>query len=188
MTDTASIQALQATRVATDVLPRLPDADSIAERIVHEAISFCAEKTNADGTEAALERICKDDRVACDYYVYGLARYVAASLGALDEHAKAAYTLEYEAIADDACFTETEPGAPLVHLIVWSERKTAAFHALVGALDGALTRALATLLGRAPQQSVLDVQVVDDQDVANRTSYGALFQAIHHRPLKVWER
>jgi hypothetical protein len=35
---------------------------------------------------------------------------------------------------------------------------------------------------------VLDVQVVDDQDVANRTSYGALFQAIHHRPLQVWER
>jgi len=188
MTDTTSTQAAQVTRVATDVPPRLPDIDGIAERIVREAMSFCAEKMNVEGTGAALDRICKGDRVACDYYVYGLARYVAASLGALDEHAKAAYTLEYEAIPDDACFAETKPGAPLVHLIVWSGRKTAAFHALVETLDGALVRALAAVLGRAPQQGVLDVQVVDDQDVANRTSYGALFQAIHHRPLKVWER
>ena len=188
MTDTASTQALQAPRAAASAPLKLSDADSIAERIVHKAVSFCAEKMIVDGAEAALDRIRGGDRVACDYYVYGLARHVAESLGALDGHAKAAYTLEYEATPDDACFAETQPGAPLVHLIIWTERKTAAFHALVGALDCALVRALAALFGRDPQQSVLDVQVVDDQDVANRTSYGALFHAIHHRPLQVWER
>jgi len=52
----------------------------------------------------------------------------------------------------------------------------------------ALVRALAALFERDPQQSVLDVQVVDDQDVSNGTSYGTLFHAIHHRPLQVWER
>jgi hypothetical protein len=185
MTDIASTRV---TPVATGTPSRLRDADRMAEGIVHQAISFCAEKTNVGDTEAALDRICKGDRAACDYYTYGLTRYVATSLGALDEYAKAAYTLEYEAIPDDACFTENRPGAPLVHLIIWTERKTAAFHALVETLDDALVRALSARFGRAPQQGVLDVQVVDDQDVANRTSYGALFQAIHHRPLQVWER
>jgi hypothetical protein len=180
--------SLQVTRLATSASSKLPDADNIAEHILRKAISFCAEKTNEADTDAALDRIRKGDRTTCDYYVYGLAKYLAASLGALDEHARAAYTLEYEAISDDACYTENGPGAPMVHLIVWTKRKTAAFHALVGALDYALARALAARFGRAPQQSVLDVQLVDDQDLANRTSYGALFHAIHHRPLQVWER
>jgi len=188
MTDTVRTPSLQVTRAAESSPLKLSDADSIAEHIVHQAISFCAEKMNLAGAEAALDRIRGSNRVACDYYVYGLARHVAASLGALDEHTKAAYTLEYEATPNDACFVETVPGAAQVHLIIWTERKTAAFHALVGALDCALVRALAALFGCAPQQSVLDVQVVDDQDVANRTSYGAMFHAIHHRPLQVWER
>jgi hypothetical protein len=185
MTDIATPQAAPVTSSAPS---RLPDAGRMAERIVHQAISFCAEKTNVGDTQAALDRIRKGDRVACDYYVYGLTRSVATSLGALDEYAKAAYTLEYEAIPDDACYTEVGPGAPLVHLIIWTERKTAAFYALVEMLDDALVRALAARFGRAPQQGVLDVQLVDDQDLANRTRYGALFQAIHHRPLQVWER
>lgn len=188
MTDTMRRLSLQVTRTATNAPIKIPDADRIAEQIIQQAISFCAEKLNVAGTEAALDRIRGHDRVACDYYVYGLVRHVAASLGALDEHAKAAYTLEYEATPNDACFVESEPGAALVHLIVWTERKTAAFYALVGALDRALVRALAARFERAPQQSVLDVQVIDDQDVANRTHYGALFHAIHYRPLQVWER
>jgi len=181
MTGTPS---LQATHVPVD----LPEANRIAGQIVEQAISFCAKKLNAPSAEAAFDRICSNDRVACDYFLYGLTKHVATSLGALDEHAKAAYTVEYEAVPNDACFAESETDAVLVHLIVWTARKTAAFEALVRTLDQALSSALAAQFDRTPQQSVLDVQVIDDQDVDHQTEYGALFRAIHHRPLQVWER
>lgn len=187
MTDTVRTPSLQITRTMSAPV-EMPDVDRMAEQIIQQALSFCVEKLNAAGSEMALARIRSNDLAACDYYLYGLTKHVAASLGALDEHAKAAYTLEYEAVPSDACFAESGTDAVLVHLIVWTERKTAAFHALVGVLDKALARALAARFDRAPQQSVLDVQVIDDQDVANRTNYGALFRAIHHRPLQVWER
>jgi len=35
---------------------------------------------------------------------------------------------------------------------------------------------------------VLDVQVVDDGDVKNRTAYGALLSSLFQRPIKVWDR
>ena len=72
--------------------------------------------------------------------------------------------------------------------MVWTGRKTGALNSLVEALDGALAQQLFHLLGRGPRAHVLDVQIVDDTDVQNRTGYGALLSSLYHRPIKVWER
>jgi hypothetical protein len=41
----------------------------------------------------------------------------------------------------------------------------------------------------APQLAhLLDVQVVEDIDVEERTGYGALLSSVHNRPIQVWER
>jgi hypothetical protein len=106
----------------------------------------------------------------------------------MDERVKAVYVLDYDATPEDLCFGRLNQGTPLVHLIVWTKRKTAALRSLVAALDRALAQAYAELLGGCQIEILLDVQIIDDADVENRTGHGALLQAIHHRPIPIWER
>ena len=75
-----------------------------------------------------------------------------------------------------------------LHLLVWVERKTDALTALVESLDRAMAQSLANTLGTSPDAYVLDVQVVDDSDIKNRTAYGALLSSLFQRPIKVWDR
>jgi hypothetical protein len=75
-----------------------------------------------------------------------------------------------------------------LHLLVWVERKTDALSALVESLDRAMAQSLANMVGTSVDAHVLDVQVVDDGDVKNRTAYGALLSSLFQQPIKVWDR
>jgi hypothetical protein len=86
------------------------------------------------------------------------------------------------------CLGSFNQSVPLVHLIVWTGRKTAALRAFIGVLDRALTQTYADLLGKPQVTSLLDVQVIDDDDVERRAGYGALLGSIHHRPMQIWAR
>jgi len=65
----------------------------------------------------------------------------------LDENVKAVDTLDYDATRKDFCFGKAIQGTSLTHLIVWTQRKTAAFDSLVAALDRALVQGYADILG-----------------------------------------
>jgi hypothetical protein len=117
-----------------------------------------------------------------------MAKHMAASLGAMDGTVKAVYILDYDATPEDLCFGTLRGSTPLLHLIVWSERKTAALSSLLAGLDRALARAYADLVGGTQAKSLLDVQTIDDADVEHRVGYAALLHAIHQRPIQVWER
>ena len=115
-------------------------------------------------------------------------RQIAESLGSLDENVKAVDTLDYDATRKDFCLGKAIQGTSLTHLIVWTQRKTAAFDSLVAALDRALVQAYTDILGTHNLTTVLDVQVIDDADVEKRIGYGALLASIHHCPIQVWKR
>jgi hypothetical protein len=169
-------------------LASLPGATDSTENTLSEALQFCARKIGVDSLEAVVDLLRQNDRMACEYCLYSMAKRVAASLGAVDENVRAVYVLDYDATPEDICFGTLHQGAPLVHLIVWAERKTAALSSLVAALDRALAQAYTDLVGGPQVESLLDVQVIDDADVESRTGHGALLQAIHHRPIQIWER
>jgi hypothetical protein len=159
-----------------------------ADEILAQALSYCAGKMGLDGPQAVAERVCQGDRAACGYYVYSVAKQVAESVGSLDGNVRAVYTFDCDATPEDECLSEVARGALLVHLLVWTQRKTAALCALVSALDRALVRAYASALGVGQPASLLDVQVIDDVDVGRRSGYGALLGSMYHRPVQVWER
>ena len=167
---------------------QLPDAASTAAHIMSQAVAICAEKVGCDDPEGVADRMRQNDGIACKYCLYGIAKEVAASLGSLDENVKAVYTFDLDATPEDICFAEPDGATPLLHLLVWTSRKTAAFSALVATLDRALVQAWAELLDRPPAASLLDVHMVDDDDVETRTGYGVLLSSIHHLPIQVWER
>ena len=163
-----------------------PDADSIAEAALTIALEHCAQKTGVD-SQRALMNLRQGDRATCSYYRYGLAKEVARSLGALDENVRAVYVVDYDATPDDLCFCESNTD-PLIHLIVWAQRRTGALDALVGAMDRAVVQSYGVLVGLPELTNLLDVQVVDDTDVKERVGYGALLTSVHHQPVRIWER
>ena len=166
---------------------RLPDSDSTAEMALTQALEFCAQKMGLADHQAVVDHLQRGDRNACKYCHYSIAKTVAESLGALDRKVKAVYVVDYDATPEDICFGEG-PQASLVHLIVWAERKTKALDSLVSALDRALVKRYADLVGTRQLAHLLDVQVVDDGDVENRVGYGAMLSSLYNRPIQVWER
>ncbi len=165
---------------------RLPDADSTAELIVTQALDFCADKMDLAGRQAAADRLAQGDGEAYKYCHYSIAKQTAEALGSMDQNVKAVYVIDYDATPEDLCFGET--GAKLIHLIVWSERKTRALDSLVQALDRALFERYIDAIGADRLAHLLDAQVVDDDDVKNRVGYGAMLASLHQRPIQVWER
>ena len=165
---------------------RAPNANSTAEDVMNKALEFCARKMGILGREDAIIRLQQGDHRACEYCYYSIAEQVGAALGALDENVKAVYMFECEATPEDLCFGETKT-SPLLHLLVWTHRKTEALNSLVAMLDRALVQNFAQLVGLPQLKYLLDVQIIDDADVTERTGYGALLHSLHHRPLKVWE-
>ena len=168
--------------------PELPSVTSLAESILVEAIEFCAEKIRASNLTTVIDLLGQQDRVACEYCLYSVAKQVAASLGTMDENVKAVYILDYDATPEDRCFDTEAQNTHLIHLLVWTRRKTAAFDSLVKALDRALVQACSDTVGIRGPASLLDVQVVDDADVKQRHGYGAFRAWTHQRPIQIWER
>jgi hypothetical protein len=165
---------------------QMPNAASTAEDVTHKALDFCARKIGVKDPQDVIDRLRLGDSQACEYCHYSLAEQIGAALGVLDANIKAAYMFECEATTEDWCFSEAAH-RPLVHLLVWTHRKTEALNSLVAMLDRAITQSWTRLIGLDQLQHVLDVQIIDDADVERRVGYGALLHSLHHRPLKVWE-
>jgi hypothetical protein len=165
----------------------LPNAASTAQHIWTQALEFCAQKMALESTEGLTARL-EHDRAARQYCLYGVAKQMAATLGDLVPEIKAIYTLDYDATPHDLCFSPTSADALPIHLIVWAERKTAALDALIASLDSALAQAGSEILGTHELVTLLDTQVIDDDQVDHQVGYGALLSSIHHRPIQVWSR
>jgi len=164
----------------------MPNPVSIAENVVDTATEFCARKMGAEGRGAAVARLQENDQCAREYCYYSIAEQVGSALGAMDQNVKAVFIFECEATAEDLCFGDARY-TPLLHLLVWTQRKTEALNALVAMLDRALTQQFAAKVGPQDLKHLLDVQIVDDVNVEKRSGYGALLHSLHHRPIKVWE-
>jgi hypothetical protein len=165
----------------------LPDANGIAADAIAQALEYCAEKLGLPDGQAALARVSRGDTLACQYCAYSIARQVARTLGAWDDHVRSVYVIDYDATPDDLCFACD--GRPLpIHVIVWTARKTRALDSLIAGLDRALVAHYRGLVELGGLEHILDAQVIDDADVERRVGYGAMLASIHQRPIQVWSR
>ncbi len=171
--------------MANDIL----EATSTA---MQDAILFCAEKANLNGRKQVLDARRSADCAACAYLRYGLAKNIAEYVGSIDSRAKAIYV--YEDLESSLRWQDGVPGrqntTPGIRMIVWVSRKSPALDSLLDTLTTAVGQELRQL--PCPNANALchtlDVVVVDDEEVERRTSYGALLDSIHMRPIEVWHR
>lgn len=164
----------------------LSDAESAAQAAMVGAISFTAQKMNLSRAEATVA-LKQNNRETYSYFKYGLASQVAEHVAGLDGQVKRVFMYDDEATPEDEVFGEGQP-TRLIHLIVVVQRKTEALNAVIGGLDRALVRGFAALANAPHLAHLLDVQVVDEKEVQNRTGYGALLSSVHHQPLPILER
>lgn len=170
-----------------NAVSEVKDLAGATEAVLIEAIAFCAQKVQLDDPQAVLERLVDGDGQVCAYYNYSVAKQVAASLGALDENIRAAYMYDYDDPAEESPFGEVGRALP-IHLVVWTQRKTAALNAVVETWDRALTQSYRERIGGHQPAHLLDVQVVDNTDVAKRLGYGAMLSSLHHPLTELWKR
>jgi len=166
---------------------RLPDATSSMQGALVKALDYSAQRMNLSSPQEGLEILRQGDRGALEYCHYWLAQEVAQALGALDDNVRSVSLYEFEATPEDRAFGENFESLP-IHLLVWVERKTSALSSLGAALDRALVKDYAEMIGPRRLGHVLDVQVIDDSDVESRRGIAALVHSLYNRPIVLWER
>lgn len=165
----------------------LSDPTSVAEALVADTLSRCAEQMSLRDSAAVVDRLRRGDHVvhlACEQE---LARNVAEYLSYLDSDIKTVYRYEYTCGGQSAGQHALEL-RPIIHLVVLTERRTAALISVLAALDRALSQSLAERCGGQEAPSVLNVHVIADADIRNRAGYAALLFAPHWEPVQVWKR
>lgn len=158
-----------------------------ATRIVRGALEDTAERMQVESVEALLDQLRDGDRADWSEYERFIAQHVGEYLETCDENVKAAYIYDHEWSPDHSS-AENKGRAPLIHLIVWAQPKTAALRALIDILNRTLALRLGMIMGKPPVTQLLDVQVIDDQEVSQRSGYAALLTSPRHRPAQVWKR
>ncbi len=172
-------------------MPAIKFDSTIVTGMMEDAIEFCAEKTRFNDNEQVLGALRCGDCSVCEYLRYGLAKGVAEYLGSLDETVKAIYTYEPEyATSVDEPIPDRPSLTPGINLVAWVSRKSAALSSVVTSVSSALAEEHKRLT--CPKANalcyMLDVKVADDDEVQERTGYGALIGSLYVRPLEIWRR
>ncbi len=120
-------------------------------------------------------------------YEQQLACHVAEYLSQLDPAIKAVY--RYPCACGGGPGSEGEiEWRPAIHLVVLTERRTAALISVLAALDRALSQALVDRCHTPQATHVLNVHVIDDADLRDQGRYAALFFPPRLQPVPIWRR
>jgi len=156
-----------------------------------KAIEFCASKTGLAGREQIVEAVYGGDCCVCEYLYYGLAQAMAEYLGSVDDTVKSIYVYEPEyATHMDEPIPDRPGFSPAINMIVWASRKSAALSSVVNMVSSAVAEELKRL--ECPKSNALchtiDTHIVDDDEVLERTGYGALVRSLYVQPVELWSK
>jgi hypothetical protein len=167
--------------------PRLLDPASTVESVVTSALTSSTHKMGLGDTKAFVTCLRKCDCMAVSYYSHDVAKELGKVLGSWSKSVRAVYACNYDdGTSGECCLGGNTATLTLIHMIIWAEKKNKALNALLDALDSAMVQQHRRLLGLSRLKHVLDAQVIDDEDVKNRTGYAVLLRSIHQPPIQVW--
>jgi hypothetical protein len=144
----------------------LPDVAAAAERVLTLALESCASRMGLEDAQAAARHVRQGNVVACVHCCSSIAKQVAESLGASEQNIRAIYAPDYDVLFEDLCSDKSAGDKSTVRLLVWTRRQTSSLDSLVTAWDRALAEACREKIGPYGQAPSLEVQVLEDTDVA----------------------
>jgi hypothetical protein len=125
-----------------------------------------------EGAQTAANHVRQGDALAQMHCCASIARQVAESLGTSERGVRAVYAPDYDILFQDLCSEAGARQETMVHLLVWTRRRTETLDALVAAWDRALARACMQLIGAQEPHPLLDVQIIDDAEVEQLLGHG----------------
>lgn len=164
---------------------------SIVKGMMEKALASCAQKTGLKSRDQVLAAMRRGECPVCDQLRYHLAQGVAAYLGAVDGTVKSVYIYEPEyATSVDGTDLERPRRSPGISLIAWVSRKSAALSSLIASMSAALAQESQRLTCAEANALcyALDVNLADDNEVENRTGYGALIHSLYVHPVEIWRK
>jgi hypothetical protein len=175
------------TRVVAPTRLVLPVQD-LGEQLVGDAIALARQKM-------ALSRRGEDLATLLgmpaflNAFVHALGCRVAEALAENDQFVQQVYTYDPSLNPDSESGDEL-PATGTVHLLVQVAKPSAALEALIVSLDKELTAKLRALPSTrfAERASVLDVNLLTEEDVRLGTGYAVMLSSVFAPPLKVWQR
>ena len=182
--------------MVTEILPKVQTAkplsvtplDEVVETIYQDALALAQERLTAPMRGLELERLLRRPEFV-DNLKYGLATSIANVLAANDPRVLAVYAYDPSTNPDSESGEEM-PIDPTVRLLVLVQSSSAALEAFIASLDRALTASLKALPSPKfePRTSILDVNLLTEQDVQAGRGYAILLSSVFAPPLKIWQR
>ena len=159
--------------------------------MIQNAIMFSAEKRGMADRDQVVRAREHGDCTTCEYLRFGLANEVADYLGSMDTTIKSVYVYEPEAATAMNGNLHQCPGlVPGINMIIRVSRKTAALESLLTSIVSAVEEEFGRF--NCPDANALctmiDVIIVDDHEVEQRTGYGALIGSLFTPPIEIWQR
>jgi hypothetical protein len=172
-------------RVARPKVLPLPE---LAETLRDDALGQAREKISPLQRGSDLGNLL-DTPAFLDAFKYELASGVARALSENDKSVQAVYTYDPSTNPDSES-GEDLPMTATVHLLVRVVKSSAALEAFIATLDRELTAKLKSLPSDrfARLESVLDVNMVTEQQVRMRAGYAALLSSVFAPPIKLMLR
>lgn len=159
--------------------------------MIENAIMFSAEKNGMTDRDQVVQACARGDCITCEYLRFGLANEVADYLGSMDETIKSVYVYEPETATTMNGNIHDHPSlVPGINMIIRVSRKTAALKSILTSIVSAVEQEFGQL--NCPEANALcnmiDVILVDDHEVEQRTGYGALIGSLFTPPIEIWQR
>ncbi len=183
----ASIMLNHETKVRSPKI-QMTTLQEVAEAICADALQQTQAKIDPFQKEPNREDLFRRNDFF-DSLKYNLAKGVANTLAAYDNHVLAVY-LSDPSVNPDAETGENLPIDTIVHLLVLVRAPSAALKTFTASLDRALVQHLKDLPLPLPAKcsSILDVMLVTEKEVERGTGYASLLRSIFAPPLKIWQR
>lgn len=167
--------------------PQVLPMQEVTKTILDHALAAAKDKLPVPERHASMEKLFSRPAFFSSVK-YGMAQEIAAVLSENDKFMRAVYVYE-PSMNPDSESGEDLPQSATVHLLVLTQR-SAALEALLDSLDRSLAAALQELApGQFKQRaSVLDANIVAEQDIQQGTGYAVLLSSLYAPPIKLWPR
>lgn len=162
---------------------------SRAAEMVELAIQHCEAKTHYRGRDQIASALRDEIAEVHDYFRHSLACQLAEYLASLDDTVVSVHTHSYGDAEEEGESRSCYVTAP-INLILHVRRKTAALSSVVASLDCSLLADYKALVAPHGQKmaSLLDIQMVDDEDVEKGIGFGVVLKSTYNRPVRLWAR
>lgn len=184
MVTTMSATQTKTMAPARVVLP-IPD---LAKQLCADALARARQKMALTQREEELKNLLALPAFI-DAFVHALGTGIAGALAENDQSVQAVYAYD-PSLNPDSESGDALPPSETVHLLVRVTRPSAALEAFTASLDQALTAQLRALPSPkfAQRTSVLDINLLTEEDVRLGTGYAALLSSVFAPPIQVWHR